>query len=303
MAEKTIIKTEEAAAIELEKEKARTVRANKKSKKRRKGAGPLSGLFAALAFVFLIYGIAVVFILGTGHWFNFIWIIGAVVLLILSFLFSNHSKLPGIIKAILGLAILACVVNFGMFTFKAASAASAKPDQDAKWIVVLGAKVNGTSPSVEFQARLEKTVSFVSSADLSKMASSKSEPVQLAKIITTGGKGTDEGAAEGDVAARVLTSLGISQDRIIVENTSTSTQENLRFAKELIIANGGTVYDPVLVVSSGFHLYRAERLAWAEGYENISGLGSTGLAVLIPHYYVREYAAYIKEASLGHFSR
>ena len=303
MAEKTIIKTEEAAAAELEKEKARTVRANKKSKKRRKGAGPLSGLFAALAFVFLIYGIAVVFILGTGHWFNFIWIIGAVALMILSFLFSNHSKLPGVIKAILGLAILACLVNFGIFTYRAALRAAAEPNQDARWVVVLGAKVNGTAPSVEFQARLEKTAAFISAADLSKMASSKSDPIELAKIITTGGQGEDEGAAEGDVAARVLTSLGISQDRIIVENKSSSTQENLRFAKELIIAQGGTVYDPVLVVSSGFHLYRAEKLAWAEGYENVSGLGSTGLAVLIPHYYVREYAAYIKEATLGHFSR
>ena len=301
MAEKKIIKTAEAAA--LEKEKERTVRANKKSKKRRKGAGPLSGLFAALAFLFLIYGIAVVFILGTGHWFNFIWLIGAVVLIILSFLFSNHSKLPGLIKFILGLAILACVVNFGMFAYKAASKAAAEPSQEAKWIVVLGAKVNGTAPSVEFQARLEKTVAFVSAQDLSRAASSKIDSIPVSTIITTGGQGADEGAAEGDVAARVLTSLGIEQDRIIIDNKSSTTQENLRFAKELIMANGGTVYDPVLVVSSGFHLYRAERLAWAEGYENVSGLGSTGLAVLVPHYYVREYAAYIKEASLGHFSR
>ena len=300
MAEKKIIKTAEAVAIE--KEKARTVRANKKSKKRRKGAGPLSGLFAALAFVFLIYGIAVVFILGTGHWFNFIWLIGAAVLIILSFLFSNHSKLPGLIKFILGLAILACVVNFGMFAYKAVSKAAAEPSQEAKWIVVLGAKVNGTAPSVEFQARLDKTIAFVSAQDLSRAARSKSDQVQLATIITTGGQGADEGAAEGDVAARVL-SVHFGQDRIIVDNKSLTTQENLRFAKELIMANGGTVYDPVLVVSSGFHLLRAERLAWAEGYENVSGLGSTGLAVLVPHYYVREYAAYVKEATLGHFSR
>ena len=300
MAEKTIIKTKEA--VEIEKERARTVRANKKSKKRRKGAGPISGLLAALAFLCLIYGIIVVFILGTGHWFNFIWLIGAVVLFILSFLFSTHSGVPGLIKAILGLAILACVVNFGMFAYKAITRSSAKPDYDAKWVIVLGAKVNGTSPSVEFQARLEKTVAFISTADLNKAASGADQS-QYARIITTGGQGQDEGAAEGDVAARVLTSLGIGQDRIIVENKSSTTQENLRFAKELITAQGGTVYDPVLVVTSGFHLYRAERLAWAEGYENVSGLGSTGLAVLVPHYYVREYAAYVKEAALGHFAR
>ena len=303
MAENDTVKTQDAAAADLEKERARTVRANKKSKKRRKGAGPVSGVLAALAFIFLVYGAVVVFVLGTGHWFNFIWIIGAVVLFVLSFLFSNHSGLPGVIKAIIGLAVLACIVNFGTFAYKAAARASAKPDQEARWIVVLGAKVNGTTPSVEFQARLEKTVAFVSSADLNKAAASKDASLPLSTIITTGGQGTDEGAAEGDVAARVLTSLGISKDRIIVENKSTTTQENLRFAKELIIANGGTVYDPVLIVSSGFHLYRAQRLAWAAGYENISGLGSTGLAVLVPHYYVREYAAYIKEASLGHFSR
>ena len=36
---------------------------------------------------------------------------------------------------------------------------------------------------------------------------------------------------------------------------------------------------------------------------NIAGAGSTGLAVLLPHYYVREYAAYIKELSMGHFAQ
>ena len=99
----------------------------------------------------------------------------------------------------------------------------------------------------------------------------------------------------------MLLSLGFDQSRIFTESTSTTTLENFQNAKEIIIAQGGTVFDDVVVVTSNFHLYRAIKLAKACGFTAVTGIGSTGLAVLLPHYYLREYAAIIKEVYMGHF--
>lgn len=53
----------------------------------------------------------------------------------------------------------------------------------------------------------------------------------------------------------------------------------------------------VVVVSSSFHLYRASLIAQKQGYDTktMSFLGSQGLKILMPHYYLREYAAYVRE--------
>ncbi|MBR0385344.1 MAG: hypothetical protein IJI05_02195, partial [Erysipelotrichaceae bacterium] len=41
--------------------------------------------------------------------------------------------------------------------------------------------------------------------------------------------------------------------------------------------------------------FRAEYLARNIGYQNVSSLGSNGLIILMPHWYVREFFAFIKE--------
>ena len=83
-----------------------------------------------------------------------------------------------------------------------------------------------------------------------------------------------------------LIGRGIDESRIIVEDKSISTRENLALAKPLIEAAGGELSkDRVLIVSSYFHLYRASLYAASEGYDNTEYLGSAGLVLLKPHYY------------------
>ncbi len=287
--------------IRLVKLEEAKIAARNKSGQHRKGVGFISSLLFVLALLCAVYGGIVVFILGTGAWFNFIWLIAAGVLLILSFILSHHSRLPKFLKALLVLIILACAANFGVFLYRDIVFAAEGPAENARWLIVLGAKVNGTTPSVEFQARIDKAAEYIRDADFARLRSKTAALPPIVKIITTGGKGDDEGAAEGDVAARVLLGLGFDQARIFTENTSSTTLENFQNAKQIIIAQGGTVFDDVVVVTSSFHLYRAIKLAKACGFNSVTGLGSTGLAVLLPHYYLREYAAIIKEVYLGHF--
>ena len=84
--------------------------------------------------------------------------------------------------------------------------------------------------------------------------------------------------------------------RIIKEEESTSTRENLVNAMELIRKDGGDPSsDSVVIVSADYHLFRAAYTARKLGYGNVSCSGGNGLLFLKPHYFTREFAAFAKE--------
>lgn len=270
----------------------------KKNKIKKRGAGPLSIICLILAMILFVYGIVVLSQLGTSNWFNFVWIIGGGIFMLLSFLFSRTLGMPVALKVILVVIILACLSNFAIFAYHMTDAMNVSAAYDAKWVIVLGAKVNGVEPSREFNERIIKAAEYLRYADAAATLAGRKGPM----LIATGGQGEDEGMSEGEVCSRVLQTLGVSEDRIIIDNQSTTTLENFGYAKALIESNGGSEKDKTAVVTSGFHLYRAMKLAETSGFSNISGYGSTGLTMLIPHYIFREYAAFIKEVSLGHIA-
>ena len=239
--------------------------------------------------VLILLGIAcclycgcVIMIIGTGNWFNFAFGIIGVVLIADGILIRKLKKLnklcPRIVSILILVAILLCLVNFVIFEAQAIRYGSSIPKDDATWLIVLGAKVTDGRPSVEFAARLDKALEY-----------SKNNPDT--KIIVTGGQGSDEAKAESEAAKIWLLDNGISVDRIYSENKSTTTEENFKYAIEVMKANGGKLDDSVVIVSSEFHLYRASKLAISSGLTNTSYTGGVGLKILIPQYYLREYAA------------
>jgi uncharacterized SAM-binding protein YcdF (DUF218 family) len=64
----------------------------------------------------------------------------------------------------------------------------------------------------------------------------------------------DEGSSEAGAAARLLESLGISRDRIILEDRSRNTLENAVFSKAIVQPTPGERW---LLVTSAFHMPRA----------------------------------------------
>lgn len=278
----------------------------------------------ALGIISLLYGAAVFLCIGAGHWFNYAFMVLGIVLIVLGFLLPkisdwvsagkkdsenvNGRKL--FVLGILGLLCL-CLINFSIFEAKVIKFANSKPADDPCWLIVLGAKVKpGNIPSLEYAVRLETAAEFLNSRAAEDQVSSKSEDRASdasekngIRLILTGGKGADEPASESSIGNLYIKNLlrigtagaAISEGRIYLEEKSTSTTENLKFAREIIEANGGSVNDSVIIISSSFHLYRASVLAKEQGYTNTSFLGSTGLKILIPYYYVREYAAYVRE--------
>ena len=155
--------------------------------------------------------------------------------------------------------------------------ASAHTDRDPKapYLIVLGAGVNGTEPSLSLLNRLEAAKTYL-------------DAYPEAVVIVSGGQGAGEEITEAECMQRWLTDNGISATRIVKEEKSTSTYENLKNSLELIRENGGDPEGRIAIVSSEYHLYRAKYMAQTLGAEALGVAARTTYPVLMLNYFIRE---------------
>ena len=144
-------------------------------------------------------------------------------------------------------------------------------NQDAAFMVVLGAQVRGDRPSRALMRRIEAAARY---------ADAHPDTV----LILSGGKGPDEDISEAECMRRTLASFGIAEDRMILEERSTSTEENLIFSDELT----GCSKENTVIATNDFHVYRSCAIARRLGYEEVSGIPAASDIWMQPHYMVRE---------------
>jgi len=153
----------------------------------------------------------------------------------------------------------------------------------AEYLIVLGAKVKpGGVPSLSLKNRLEEAVKYL-----------KKYP--HVKVIVSGGQGADEDRTEASVMLKYLQDNGIDANRILVEDQSTSTYENLLFSKELLPK--GT--KRITIVSNDFHLKRAKYLAESLDFEVDVVAAKTPKSVEAK-LKIRERAALLKTYIIGY---
>ncbi len=91
------------------------------------------------------------------------------------------------------------------------------------------------------------------------------------RLVFTGGRGQAP-VAEGEAAARLARSLGVPAEAIVVEDRSTSTEENAAFAARLM-ASEGLEAPRILVVSDSYHVFRVRRV-FARHFAQVEAVGS-----------------------------
>lgn len=107
-------------------------------------------------------------------------------------------------------------------------------------------------------------------------------------MIPSGGQGRDETVSEAEAMGRYLREKGIPDEKIILEDRSFTTMENLKNSKAIIDAREGSKY--TALVTSNYHVYRALR------YCRKVGLDCTGIGSRVAFYYwpsalIREFIA------------
>lgn len=144
-------------------------------------------------------------------------------------------------------------------------------------VIVLGCRVQRDGkPSLMLRRRLEAAYEYLS----------ENEEVIC---VVAGGQGEDEPVSEGEAMKAALVEMGIEEGRIIIENASENTEENLKFSAELLKDIGIEVKEAA-IVSDGFHLYRAKLFAEKVGLETTSVSAETPW-YMAAAYWVREWFA------------
>lgn len=107
-------------------------------------------------------------------------------------------------------------------------------------------------------------------------------------LIPSGGKGSDESISEAEAMEQYLLDKGIPADKIIKEDQSKTTYENLEKSKAIIDAQSGSKY--TALVTSNYHVYRALRYCRKVGLKCI-GIGSHVAFYYWPSALIREFIA------------
>ena len=111
-------------------------------------------------------------------------------------------------------------------------------------------------------------------------------------ILTSGGRGADEPVAEGEAMADYLLAQGIPADRVMIENRSRNTEQNLRYSAALLAERG--VKGPIAAVTNNFHAFRAAMLMRRLGIAGYS-IGAPTARYYWPTAVIREFVAVLRD--------
>ena len=165
-------------------------------------------------------------------------------------------------------------------------AAHPKAVSGCDYMVVLGAGVNGSIPSLTLSDRIHAAYNYLSD-----------HPQTIA--VLSGGQGPGEEITEAACMYRELVQMGIDARRLILEENATSTMENLQFSVDLLESLTGSRPTQIAIVSSEYHLFRAGLFAKELGLEAVGVPAKTAWFSLQLNYYAREIVAVWKYLILG----
>lgn len=242
-------------------------------------------VFAILAAACLLYCLSILFFMGYGSKFFLIWGLLAGVFGIMAVVLAHKRWLEKIPVWVKMAFVVLCLIGVIFFLFVEGlilSGWNATATSGADYVIVLGAQWKSNGPSYVLQKRLDKALEYL-----------RDNPDTL--VIVSGGQGVNEPISEAEGMKQYLEERGIGEERILVENASTSTYENLLFSSELIDKEA----DRVVLVTNNFHMYRARGIARKQGYQNLEGLSARSYPGMVPNNLLREFFCVVKECMAG----
>lgn len=244
----------------------------------------LAGIFGMLGLLCVIYCIGIA-ITGFGTYFFLIWgAIGACSLALAAILRSGRAMnaIPVWIKGIFCALFCIGLLVFGAVEVEILSQYGAQAPPGADYLIILGAQWKSTGPSEVMRRRLDRAIAYL-------------EENPDTKAIVTGGQGGNETIPEAVGMREYLLQAGIGEERIFVEDSSTSTYKNLVFSAELLNPED----DSVVIVTNNFHVFRAVSIAKKQGYRNVEGLAASAPLGSGPNNLLREFMGVVKDFFVG----
>ena len=190
----------------------------------------------------------------------------------------RNNKAGRFFTYILSACVLVPIVTAIILSCLMISSTHKKPTGNPA-VIVLGCRVIGHNPSLVLGERLNAAYDYL-----------MKHPDSV--CIVSGGQGSDEVISEAQCMYDWLVACGIEKERILMEDRSTSTRENLSFSNKILTEND--LGNEIAIVTNEFHMYRAHTIARKLGL-SVASIPARTNFILFPTYVVREWYGILYE--------
>lgn len=241
-------------------------------------------VLCVLAAVFCFAYCAVVYMIKSGGRFYLIWSAGGVFFLALACLlyFGIWDRIPLVLRRIFGVMVIIGILLFAVVEGFILSRFHDKGRENLDYIIVLGAQMKPAGPSAVLKFRLDAAYDYLTENENTL-------------CILSGGQGSNEPCSEAEGMYRYLIERGIAPERLIMEDRSTDTSENIAYSMELI----GDTDVSVGIVTNNFHVFRGVRLARTAGFKDVCGIAARSNIYFQLNNMVREFFGVTKDLVCG----
>ena len=234
----------------------------------------------------MAYYVLIVVYAGITADFSWFWLLLSAIFeggaIVLHYGKEHPGIFPGWLCAAIMAVVLTGIICFGFICSRVISGMKVSQKKNLDYVVVLGAHVKGDVPSKALELRLKTALKYA-------------RENEGTVLVLSGGQGFGEDITEAKCMENYLLAHGISRERLVLEEKSTSTNENLKFSDALT----GCSRKNTGILSNDFHVYRAVKMAEKMGFQHPYGIAAASDPIMQVHYVVREVAALIKAKLRG----
>lgn len=168
-----------------------------------------------------------------------------------------------------------------------------KLKEPVDYIIILGCAIRKDgSPTPILRGRIDRALAF------EKEQAEKWN--KHATFVPSGGQGSNEVISEAESMKRYLMEQGIPEERILKEDKSVNTYQNMAFSKKIIEQDAGDLSKcSVAFSTTNYHVFRGYTLAQRIGMR-VKGLSAKTKLYFFPNAFLREFIGLLFEKKLFH---
>lgn len=241
-------------------------------------------IFLLLGILCIFYGI-VIMMANSGSAFFVVWFALGICGFLTAAVIHMHlwTALPLVIRRLFAVGIVLGILCFLFVEGMVLSSFSSNGTPDLDYIVVLGAQVRKNGPALTLKYRLDTAYEYLTE-----------NPDTI--CIVSGGQGYNEPWSEAKGMKDYLLSKGIDEKRILMEDQSTNTTQNIVYSSAFMDIEKDTIG----IITNNFHMFRGLQLAKNQNYANVCGIAAPSRAFYLPNNMLREFCGIVKDVITGH---